>query len=400
MRSPPGKGSTALPGVHKVWKPLAGGRWARIWYAWRGGGPQIARFEGASKAEIIAQESSVAGAARVAEGYAAASAPRVDTTTLAGILTAWEASDAFKRRSDSTKRVERRAAEAIRVSRIGSLPARALPVQRTKRIIRDWLGDVAGANGPRAADTRKDVLSKALNWGKGEGLCAGNPAEGIADFHFSDRSDIIWTAADIAAFEAAARAARAKIRNAASPEPNEPPPVVLALLLACYTGLRCEDLCGLAWRDVGPNAITVRPLKAVRRRRTALKKAPPPVVIPRTPELNAILAQLKPDDDANRPWVLFNSYGRKWKPAGLSDAVGRVRNAAQIAHEDGRAKRLHDARGTFVTHMRCSGFETGEVAEMVGWETEDVERVAKKYADAERIALAWLERLKRAAATA
>lgn len=46
----------ALPGVHKVWKPLAGGRWARIWYAWRGGGPQIARFEGASKAEIIAQE--------------------------------------------------------------------------------------------------------------------------------------------------------------------------------------------------------------------------------------------------------------------------------------------------------------------------------------------------------
>lgn len=280
-----------------------------------------------------------------------------NTTTLAGILTAWEASDAFKRRSDSTKRVERRATEAIRVSRIGSLPACALSVQRTKKIVRDWLGEVATANGPRAADTRKDVLSKALNWGKREGLCAGNPAEGIADYHFSDRSDIIWTAADIAAFEAAARAARAKIRHADAPEPNEPPPVVLALLLACYTGLRCEDLCGLAWRDVGPNAITVRPLKAVRRRRTAQKKAPPPVVIPRTPELNAVLAQLRPNDEATQPWVLTNSYGRRWKPAGLSDAVGKIRDAAKIAHDDGRAKRLHDARGTFVTHMRCSGFD-------------------------------------------
>ena len=38
-----------------------------------------------------------------------------------------------------------------------------------------------------------------------------------------------------------------------------------------------------------------------------------------------------------------------------------------------------------------------EVAEMVGWTTEDVDRVAKRYADAERIALAWLERIKRRA---
>lgn len=398
MRSPPGKGSTALPGVHKVWKPLAGGRWARIWYAWRGGGAQIARFEGASKADVVAEEESVAGAARAAEGYAAANTPRVDTTTLGGILTAWEASDAFTRRSASTKRTERGAAESIRSSRLGTLPARVLAVQRTKKVVRDWLREIAAENGPRAADTRKDVLSKALNWAKQDGLCAGNPAEGIADFHFSDRSDIIWTAADVAAFEQAARAARAKIRKVGAPEPNAPPPVVLALLLACYTGLRCEDLCGLAWRDVGPNAITVRPLKAVRRRRTAQKKAPPPVIIPRTPELNAVLEQLKPDDATKQPWVLTNSYGRKWKPAGLSDAVGKIRDAAKIAHDDGRAKRLHDARGTFVTHMRCSGFETAEVAEMVGWETEDVERVAKKYADAERIALAWLERLKRSAA--
>ena len=36
-----------------------------------------------------------------------------------------------------------------------------------------------------------------------------------------------------------------------------------------------------------------------------------------------------------------------------------------------------------------------ELAQMVGWSEEDVERVATHYVDAERIAMAWLERLKR-----
>jgi hypothetical protein len=42
-----------------------------------------------------------------------------------------------------------------------------------------------------------------------------------------------------------------------------------------------------------------------------------------------------------------------------------------------------------------AGCTTEEVAQMVGWETADVERVAKRYADAERIAGAFLERLER-----
>lgn len=42
-----------------------------------------------------------------------------------------------------------------------------------------------------------------------------------------------------------------------APEPNCPPAIVLALLLACCTGLLREDRCNRARRDVGANAITV-----------------------------------------------------------------------------------------------------------------------------------------------
>jgi hypothetical protein len=105
--------------------------------------------------------------------------------------------------------------------------------------------------------------------------------------------------------------------------------------------------------------------------------------------------------------VLTNTRGKKWTPDGLSSTFFKVRDAANgeqgIMHvpadptEDPVAKTLHDARGTFVTHMRIAGFSKEEVADMVGWTTEDVDRVAKRYADAERIAMAWLERLKRKA---
>lgn len=398
----------AIPGTHKVWKRLASGGWARLWYAWRGrGAPQIARFEAETKAGALAMETSPAGVQAIAEGYAAATKPTIDVRTVAGIVTAWKCSDAFTGRSESTKKAERPQADAVIDSRIGKLPAKALTALGAQRVIRKWLSEIAASSGPSAADKRRDIISKALNWGISEGYCAANPAQGISDFAYADRSDVIWLAADLQAFEASARAAWAAARKPGTPQPNTPPQIVLALLLACYTGLRREDLVNLAWRDVGPHAITLRPRKSARRAKTAGKKAPAPVVIPRTPELNAVLELLKPEKGKDRPWVLVNSRGNKWTPDGLSATFFKVRTAANkgagINHTPDEpdsepiAKTLHDARGTFVTHMRIASFSKEEVADMVGWTTADVDRVAKRYADAERIAMAWLERIKRRA---
>jgi len=402
----------AIPGTHKVWKRLADGRWARLWYAWRGkGAPQIARFEGATKADVIAQELAPAGVQSITEGYANATKPQIDLRTVGGIVAAWKASSAFTDRSESTKKSEKKPADHIRDSRIGAMPVRALTAKGAQRAIKKWLGEVAATNGPAAADKRQDVLSKALNWGIGEGYCAANPALGIQNFAYADRSEIIWLAEDLQAFEKAAREARRAKWREDRPDPNEPPVIVLALMLACYTGLRREDLVNLTWRDIGRNAITLRPRKSTRRAKTAKKRAPPPVVIPRTAELNAVLSLLDPGDEkrSERPWLLVNSRGKKWTPDGLSSTFFKVRDAANDEtginyipqdppNAEPIAKTMHDARGTFVTHMRCNGFSTDEVAQMVGWTTDDVDRVAKRYADAERIALAWVERLKRSVA--
>lgn len=135
---------------------------------------------------------------------------------------AWEASHHFLARSESTKKKERGPLNAIRKSKLG-----------------------VAKEHPRVADTRKGILSKALNWAITESLCAVNFVAGIRDFAFADWSDII------------------------------------------------------------------------------------------------------------------------------------------------------DARGTFVTNLRMRGYATEQVAQMVGWETADVERVAKRYADAERIAEAFLKHLER-----
>lgn len=398
----------SIPGTHKVWVRLSSGRWVRFWYAYRGkGSKRIARFEGDTKAEVIAQETSQQGAKKISAGFAEATNPQADTRWVRGIVLAWRASDAFKKRSASTKQGEMKPADDVCDSRIGALPVEALDAKGAQRVIRKWLEEIAVSKGPAAADKRQDVISKALNWGKAEGFCSANPAEGIKNFANADRSDIIWLAEDFSAFEDSARLAWARTHESGAPQPNTPPVVVLALLLACYTGLRREDLVNLSWRDVGPNAVTMRARKSARRARTAGKRAPPPVIIPRTAELNAVLDLLDPGEEkrSERPWVLVNSRAKKWTPDGLSSTFSKVRDAANggagIHHlpqgPDGGervAKTLHDARGTFVTHMRCKGFSKEEVAEMVGWATEDVDRVAKRYADAERIAIAWLERLK------
>jgi integrase len=251
------------------------------------------------------------------------------------------------------------------------------------------------------------VLSRALNWAMGDGLAPANPAAKLKPLHFSDRSDVIWGGPDIQAFIAAARGD--------SDPADYIAPEALALMGACYSGLSRQDLCALTWPQVGPHAITGKRLKAARRARTAGKKART-IVIPRTSELDAVLAicerraaEWEKKDGVKRLHVFLNSRGKPWTPDGLTSSFNKARDKGgpvgpggkptPIADAEGRPKRLHDARGTFVTHMRMRmpDVTNAELAKMVGWEEEDVERIATRYVDADRIALAWLERLKRGA---
>lgn len=392
-RSPPGKPNTALPGIHKVFRPLAAGGWRLHVYAARGG-PSIASFESNTKADAIKWLHSLEGAAQLAAAYAAQNHRPEKTETLADILHLYEGSKKFIRKSDSTKSRERGPLEEIRKSRVGSLPKKALASKGARPAIEKWRDEVGETQGLRAADVRVGLISKALSWAVQEGLAPANPAYGIEHLHDSDRSEIIFLPKDLEAFETAARARRRKNLKKDADEPEDTPTVVLALLLVCFTGLRREDICLLTWKSVGENVIQVKPLKSVRRARTSRKSRDARTAsIPITPELRTILNKCDPGEGKRGPWVLTSTTGGRYTPSGLTSSFIKVRDAANIVDEEGRKKRLHDARGTFVTNMRARGFTVDEIAEMVGWSKAEVEKIAKKYIDAERVALEWIQRV-------
>lgn len=410
-RSPSGKSSMDLPGVHRPWWTNASGDYVWRWYAWRGkGAPKIWEWTGPTK--DAGRAAAIAAAAEIAVKYAVAHAPRssqADTRTVAGVLDAWEASDEFRAVSDSTKAERRRLLKDIRESVIGKLPTKLLAAHGAPKTIKAWRAQEANKRGNRAADYRVQVLSAALNWGRGEGLVLANPTAMLKPLHFSDRSEIIWTASDL---ENHAKAAR----KAGDPD-DYLPPETLALMGACYSGLSRQDLVALTWSQVKAHALTGSRLKAARHARTVGKK-PKPLVIPRTPELNAVLAicsaraiEWEKKDGAKRLHVFLNSRGKPWTPDGLTTQVNKARNVGgppdqqgrptPIVDANGRPKHLHDARGTFITTMKADmpNLTNADLAKMTGWSEDGVERIVDLYVDHDRVALAWLDRLKRHSAT-
>src|SRR5262249_34141075 len=81
------------------------------------------------------------------------------------------------------------------------------------------------------------------------GKLAGNPCEGIKQLYSGNRSEIIWTDADIA-----------QLKKTCSPE------IAHAVDLAAHTGLRLGDLLRLSWSHVGEDAIIIATGKSRHRR--------------------------------------------------------------------------------------------------------------------------------------
>lgn len=399
-----------LPGVHRPWWTNASGDYVWRWYAWRGkGAPKIWEWTGPTK--DAGRAAAIAAAAEIAVKFAVAHAPRssqADTRTVAGVLDAWEASDEFRAVSDSTKAERRRLLKDIRESVIGKLPTKLLAAQGAPRTIKTWRAQEAMKRGNRAADYRVQVLSAGLNWARAEAIVMANPAAKLKPLYFSDRSGIIWTGEDLK------NHAKAALKSG-DPE-GYLPPETLALMGACYSGLSRQDLVALTWPQVKEAAITGYRLKALRRAHTAGKRSKP-LVIPRTPELDAVLSicaarasEWTEKDGAKRLHVFLNSRGKPWTPDGLTTQVNKARDVGgppdqqgrptPIMDGNGRRKHLHDARGTFVTTVKINmpDVTNADLAKMAGWSEEDVERVLDLYVDHDRIALAWLERLKRHAA--
>lgn len=231
------------------------------------------------------------------------------------------------------------------------------------------------AETPRSADIGITVLSSFLEFARLRGFIAINAAREIPNlYRGSGRDEIIWTDDDMAAFEWHAWE-------------HGRPHLIDVLQLAAVTGMRRQDLVTLTWDQVGEFAIVKKALKRSRGKRRR-------AVIPQTPQLEAVLAELRTRPRAEGVnTVLVNSFGQPWSGDGVGGSFNRIRDLAGIQHidEDGNArlKHLHDVRGTFCTMLLTEWqLNDQEAGDIMGWSPERVSQIRRVYVDHERVVVA------------
>lgn len=211
--------------------------------------------------------------------------------------------------------------------------------------IRKWRGEYAST--PRTADYGMQVLSRVLAYAVDPlGELSANPCEGIRQVYSNSRADIIWTADHLE-----------RIKPHCSDE------VWMAVELAAATGLRLGDLVKLSWSHIGDNAIIIRTGKS-RGRKEA--------IVPIYSEIRALLDRIPRRSTA----VLTNSNKRPWSKDGLST---RFAENKKKAWPEGSDLNFNDLRGTAATKFYVAGFSVRDIAEMMGWEEDSVERIIKRY---------------------
>jgi len=324
-----------VKGVHRVTKRLASGEVAIYHYAWRGG-PRIPGEPGS--AEFLA-----------ALAAAKAEAPPHHKGTLQEIINAYQASPAFTGKAESTRDGYKRRLPAIEAE-FGDMPIKALADPRVRGEFLDWRDRLAKRS-PREADYHMAILALILAWGLDRGRVPANPAAKPGRLYQPDRTDNIWTDADVAAF-------LAKCGHQ----------LRLPFLLALWTGQRRKDVLRMPWGAYDGATIRLAQSKGKRR-----------VVIPVAAELRAAL------DGAKRRAAVIctTSRGTAWTGDGFSASFRKAQEAAGV---DGLT--FHDLRGTAVTRLAIAGCTDIEIATITGHSLKTVKDMLDRHYLSRDIALA------------
>jgi integrase len=317
-----------LRGLHKL---TVRGR--KYYYAWRGG-PRV-EGEPGTPAFISSYNKAI-------EEHRAPDASRFRS-----LVTAYKASLDYKKLQASTKQNWAPWLDRI-VDYFGDLSiAQFDRPEKIRPKIRQWRHQ--WADKPRTADYGMQVLSRVLSYAVDPlGKLASNPCEGIKHLYTVDRSEIIWTEADIARLKATCSAE-----------------IAIAVDLASHTGLRLSDLLRVSWSHVQEQAIEIATSKS-RGRREA--------IIPLYDALRAVLAGIP----KRATTILTNSRKRPWTPDGFGSSFNKAKIDAGLADRD---LHFHDLRGTAVTRFYITGLPVRVIAEIMAWEEEHVEKIIRRYVD-------------------
>jgi integrase len=329
-----------LKGIAKV---TAKGR--IYYYAWRGG-PRLRGVPGSQ--EFMASYNEAIENRRTPE-----------TGRFRSLVTLYKSSADYKALADSTKRNWAPWLDGIG-EYFGDLRiAQFDRPEKIRPIIRRWRNQ--WTDKPRAADYGMQVLSRVLSYAVDPlGKIAGNPCEGVKQLYTVNRSDIIWTEADIL-----------HLKQTCSAD------IAYAVDLASHTGLRLGDLLRLSWSHVGDDAITITTGKS-RHRREA--------IIPLYDDLRSVLSSIPKRSTT----ILTNNRRRPWKPNGFGTAFNRAKIGAGI---NDRNLHFHDLRGTAVTRFYVVGLSERIIAEIMAWEEKHVAKIIRRYVSRTAATRATIKRL-------
>jgi len=200
---------------------------------------------------------------------------------------------------------------------------------------------------PRTADYGIQVLSHILSYAVDPlTKITKNPCNGLARLYTSDRSEIIWSDADIAQLKESCPIAVAQVVD-----------------LAVHTGLRLGDLLRLEWKHIETNSIMITTGKSGHKRAA---------MIPLYDGLRAVLAGI-PERGKT---VLTSTYKRPWTVNGFGTSFERAKIAAGLKDRD---LHFHDLRGTAATKFYVGGIPERAIAEIMAWEEKQVQKIIKRY---------------------
>jgi integrase len=314
-----------LKGIAKV---KAKGR--IYWYAWRGGPP------------LRGQPGSPEFVASFNEAVEQHRAP--DKSRFRFVVTEYKGSAEYKKLAQSTRSEWGKWLDRI-ADYFGELRIEQFDrPEKIRPVIRRWRNKWAGT--ARTADYGMQVLSRVIAHAVQIGKIAGNPCEGIEHLYNNDRSEIIWTDADVA-----------QIKTSCSIE------IAHAVDLAGHTGLRLSDLLRLSWSHVGEDAIVLSTSKS-RHRREA--------VIPLYRALRDVLARIPKHSTT----VLTSRRRRPWTADGFGSSFNKAKIDAKMSERD---LHFNDLRGTAATKFYIAGFTMREIAETLAWEEQSVEKIIRRY---------------------
>lgn len=347
-------------------------------YAWRGG-PLILKHVGPRKPKLQAEH-------HAAIATALADDRTVNPATLRSPLREWcpvdpnkSGSPEWAALSDATKRVWRPHVDVIE-ARWGDKPISVWSDPRMVEKVVKWRDERAAT--PRTADIGITVLKSFLEYARLRGRVAINIARDIPKLYKGgNRAEIVWTADDLERLKVVAdKTKRTQVYD--------------GVRLCAVTGMRLADLVSLTWGQIGEFAIVKLALKKSRGKR---KRA----VIPQTPQLEAVLADLRARYRREGvDTVLVNSLGKSWTETSYGVSFSRLRKAADITFTTDdeppvvKAKHLHDVRGTFCTMLLTEWELTDdEAADIMGWQPGRVAQIRKVYVDHKAVVVALGERI-------